>query len=130
MLPTAAFIEYDVRLLNTPCMFLLSLFVWLLNFQRRAMRFLICPAALQDMRDAEDACRKLDGFKGWVRGKLSIHLESRFKGNPAPAQYLCIAAGYLYARFFQVFARHTRCWQLQYLLQPVEQFFRTFCYRG
>lgn len=37
------------------------------------MRSLTLLAAfLQDMRDAEDACRKLDGFKGWVCGILSF----------------------------------------------------------
>jgi hypothetical protein len=78
MLPTAAFIEYDVSLLNIPSMFLLVCLSVCCNLQRHPVRSVICPAALQDMRDAEDACRKLDGFKGWVCGKCSIHLEPSF----------------------------------------------------
>jgi hypothetical protein len=45
------------------------------NLQCRPMRFSMRSIALQDMRDAEDACRKLDGFKGWVCGEFCIHLE-------------------------------------------------------
>lgn len=33
-----------------------------------------CNTFEQDARDAEDACRKLDGFKGWVRSPPIPHV--------------------------------------------------------